>query len=126
MTKNNQDELIRACTTLQSLRENIKEMKNPDIEETFVNEFHNALDKLASSTGKDVSDFRIPDSKIAPIRTDIPVTYPGEGHTTGGTYSKEKYVDKPYLLTKIDSVLKYLEIITSEKPKRIGFRTSQD
>jgi len=125
MTENSQDELIRAYETLPALRKNIDQITKNEIEETFVNEFHNALDKLASSTGKDVSDFRIPNSELAPIITG-PTSFilGAPGNTT--TYSKEKYVNKQYFLMKIDSVLGYFEIITSEKPKRIGYNTHKD
>jgi len=37
------------------------------------------------------------------------------------SYSKEKYVDRAFMLTKLDAILSYFEIITSEKPRRIGF-----
>jgi len=121
MTKESQDAIIRAYATLKSLRSNIEQMAAYSIKETFVREFHSALDKLAG-IGIDVSEFRIPDSEIAPTRTANSVIQPGAGHTNRGTYSKEKYVNKRYFLMKIDTVLNYFESITSEKPKRIGFR----
>ena len=36
-------------------------------------------------------------------------------------YSEEKYVDTPYFLTKIDAILNYFDITTSEPPRTIGF-----
>ena len=120
MTKNNQDELARAYAMLQALRKNVEKMTKLSIEETFVHEFHSALGKL-TGIKIDVSEFRIPDSEIAPIRTSIPV-YSWDGGDNGrATYSKEKYVNKEYFLMKIDTALGYFEIITSEKPRKIGF-----
>ncbi|MBI2860884.1 MAG: hypothetical protein HYX91_05180 [Chloroflexi bacterium] len=123
MTKNNQDELVRAYAMLESLRKNIGEMAASNVSETYVGQFHDALDKLAGSL--DTSDFRIPASELAPIRTDIPVRSAGE-RNTGGTYSKEKYVKKTFMLIKIDTVLRYLEIVTSEQPRRIGFTKTDE
>ena len=126
MTKNSQDEIVRAYAILQALRKNIDQITKNSIEETYVNEFHSALDKL-TSIGIDVSEFHIPDSELTPIPdpTIVPVTYPGEsGRQT--RYTKEKYLDKQYFLMKIDSVLGYFERITSPEPKRAGFRTSKD
>ena len=49
MTNNSQDELIRAYAILKALKERLEQINNYFIEETFMNEFHNALDKLAES-----------------------------------------------------------------------------
>jgi hypothetical protein len=120
MTKNSQDELARAYATLSSLRKNISQMTSyRGVEEKYINEFHSVLDRLAD-IGIDVSEFRIPDSEVTPrvVSSNI--------FTDEKTFSEEKYVDKAYFLTKMDAILGYFEIITSEKPRRIGFRTSQE
>ena len=122
MVENKQDKLARAYATLKSLRNNIAEMTV--VEEKYVHEFHTALDKL-ESIGIDVSEFRIPDSEIAPIVTSIR-TLTFKDSPSGVTYSKEKYVDKAFILTKLDAILGYFEIITSEKPIRIGFHTPEN
>lgn len=124
MATNKQDVLARAYATLSSLRKNIDQM-TALVPETYLREFHAMLDRL-EGIGIDVSEFRIPDSEVKPKVTSVsPVNYIGGG---GGhvSYSKEKYVDKPYILTKIDAILGYFEIITSEKPKRIGFIKSDE
>jgi len=46
MTKNSQDELVRAYAMLASLRKNISEMKSYDVEEKYVLEFHSVLNRL--------------------------------------------------------------------------------
>lgn len=104
MTKNSQDELIRAYTNLKSLRNRIAEITN--VRDTYVNEFHSALIRL-QDIGIGVSEFWIPDSEINP-RTASINTLTGETRHT-----REKYVDQPYLLMKIDSILGYLEDVTS-------------
>jgi len=112
-----QDELIRAYATLKALRTNIDKMKEYSIEEKYVIEFHNVLSKL-EGVGINTAEFRIPDSEVKPqVRAWV-------GDVT--KYSEEKYIHRPYLLTKIDTVLGYFEIITSEKPKKIGFIKSDE
>ena len=114
MVKENQDAFVRAFAMLSSLRKNIGQMTDYSILETYVREFHTVLDKLGT-TRVDVSEFRIPDSEVKPRET-------GGSYVTGERwYSEEKYVDKPYFLTKLDAILGYFEIITSEKPRKIGF-----
>ncbi len=44
-----------------------------------------------------------------------------KGGRSETSYSEEKYVERTYILTKLDAILGYFEIITSEKPRRIGF-----
>lgn len=116
-----EDKLARAYATLTSLRRNISEMSTNLIPETYVNEFHNVLNKL-ESIGIDSAEFRVPDSEVKPTITSS--MWDGSRNLT--RYSEEKYVDKPYLLTKIDSVLSYFEIITSEKPRRMGYKRPDD
>lgn len=117
MVNNGQDVLIRAFAMLTALRKNIAEI-NYGVQETFVREFHSTLDKV-EAIGISVSEFRIPDSEVKPRVLSV--------HMGGGrTYSDEKYVDKSFILTKLDAVLDYLEIITSEKPRKMGFRKGDE
>lgn len=116
MTKNSQDELARAYAMLSALRKNIAQMS--DVTEAYVREFHSVLDKL-DRIGIDVTEFRIPDSAVQPRITAMFI----DGTKS---YSEEKYVDKPFILTKLDAVLGYFEIITSDKPKKMGFSPPQD
>jgi hypothetical protein len=120
MTQNHNDTVIRAYATLISLRKNIGEIPNIKIRETFVHEYHNVLDNL-QKMGVDLIEFRIPDSEVQPVDTAIQVITPGKS-VYMPKYSKEKYVDKPFILTKIDAILGYFSIITAEKPRSIGFQ----
>ena len=125
MATNKQDTLARARTTLSSLQRIIAQMTEYSVEEKFVREFHAVLDRL-EGIGMEVAEYRIPDSEVKPKVTGVsPVSYIGGG---GGhvSYSEEKYVERTYILTKIDAILGYFEIITSEKPKKTGFRTSDN
>lgn len=116
MTENRQDALVRAYAMLSALRKNISQIKDYSIEEKYVNEFHNALGKL-DSIGIETAEFRVPDSLVKPKITASWSDGDGSHHR----YSEEKYVERSFILTKIDAVLSYFEIITSEKPRRMGF-----
>jgi hypothetical protein len=108
-----QDILARAYFTLSSLRKNVSQMVSP-VPEKYAREYHAVLDRL-EGIGIDTSEFRIPDSEVTPrVRSFNTLT-------DETTYSKEKYCDLSFILTKLDAILGYLEIIMSEKPRSIGF-----
>ena len=125
MAKNQQDELARAYAMLKSLRSNIGQMATNLVPETYFREFHTVLDRL-EAIKIDVSDFRIQDSEVKPKITSLPTSHSRGGGGGGESYvsnSKEKYVERSFILTKLDAILGYFEIITSEKPREMGFRT---
>ena len=124
MATNNQDALTRAHAMLSSLRKNIDQMTEYNVTETYVHEFHNVLEKL-EGIGIDVSEFRIPDSELKHRDTAASMYVRGE-RISPYEPSEEKYVDRTLILTKLDAILGYFEIITSEKPKRMGFTKSNE
>ena len=105
---------------LKSLRKNIESMASNKVIETYVYEYHKALEKL-QAIGIDISEFRIPDAQLKHIDTAVPM-YQESKRVSSPKLSKEKYVDKPFILMKLDTVLGYFEIKTSEKPRDIGFK----
>lgn len=121
MAKNSQDELARAYAILSALRKNIDKMTEYSIEEKYVKEFHNVLDKL-ESVGIETADFRIPDSMVKPKITSSWM----EGGISHHRYSDEKYVERTFILTKIDAILGYFEFKTSDKPKKMGFHKAEE
>ena len=120
MVENKQDALARAYAMLSSLRNNIAQM-DYNVPEKYVREFHTALDRL-EGIGKEVSEFRIPDSALKPK--------PGASMYVEGkeifSSKGDICVERPFILTKLDAILGYFEIITSEEPKKIGFRPSSN
>ena len=116
MEENKQDELTRAYVKLSSLRKSIAQMSFP-IPEKYVHEFHTALDKL-ESIGVDVSEFRIPDSEVKP-QTIASAYVNGKKMWSNEVIS----VERSFILLKLDEILGYLAIITSEKPTKMGYRT---
>jgi hypothetical protein len=98
-------------------------MTESSVEEIYVKEYHSVLDKL-KKIGIETVEFRVDDSLVKQRNTGGWKDFgSGETHTS---YSKEKYVERAFLLTKIDTVLGYFEILTSEKPKSIGFNINRD
>lgn len=121
----NQDKLARAYSRLRSLRANLPENARSLVEEYYVVDYHEVLQHL-DDLGIDVSEFRVPDTLINPIPVAASVTHPwARTGKPSFTYSQERYVNRNILMSKIDAVLGYFELIT-EKPdepqKRIGFR----
>jgi hypothetical protein len=104
MATNNQDELARAYTMLSSLRKNVAEMT--EVAGMYVQEFHAVLDRLEKAD-IDVTEFRISGRAM---------------YFVGG----RSYVDKPFILTKLDALLGYFEIIAAEKPRSIGFHPPEN
>ena len=116
MATNKQDILARAYAMLSSLRKNIGETASHNVPEKYVHEFHTVLNKL-EGIGLDIAEFRIPDSAVKPRITASWM----EGAIPKESYSEEKYVERSFILTQLDAILGYFEIITSEKPRKIGF-----
>ncbi len=113
---NSQDEILRAYVLLKSLRKNIDQIGS--IPENYVREYHSILVKLENSTGIALLEFRIPDSEINPTITSV--------GPSGRHYSETKYAPRPFMLTKMDAIISYFEIITSPEPKKMGFHKSED
>jgi len=120
MQEKNQDSLKRAYATLQALRNNIDAITTVyGVEEKDVDQYHAALDML-EGIGIDVAQFRISSSEVQHrVAQVITVSYPGEA--APNQYTKEKYVRKGLLLTKLDTILMYFRLTHSDEPKRIGF-----
>jgi len=113
----NQDTLARAYAMLSALRRNIGQMTTDHVLETYVSEYHAVLDRL-EGIGIDVAEFRISDSVVKPK---ILTRTSHSGGRESITYSEEKYVERSFILTKLDAIIGYFEIITSEKPQKIGY-----
>jgi len=111
----NEDAIIRAYALLSSLRKNVDQ---PSIDEynsiksSYVEEYHKAL-SLLEEIGVDVSHFRIPDSELKPRLL--------MASSQGSTYSEEQYVRKSFFLSKLDAIITYFELRTSEPKKSMGF-----
>ena len=105
------NELYKSLAILTALKNNVA-LITGWVDEKYVKEFRNVLGKL-TSIGLQVDEFDVPNTEVKPRQTSI--------SRSGSTYSHEKYIDKYFLLTKIDSVLNYLNLILEKRPPELGF-----
>lgn len=110
MEETSGDTVARVYARLKGLRDNVDKLSR--VEDTYVKEYHVILDNL-DKVGIDTAEFRIEESEIRPRVTGIRDDRP--------SYSDKKYVAKALLLSKLDAILIYFELITADKPKRVGF-----
>lgn len=103
VSADSKDIQMRVLTKLSSLRKNVGELGTV-VEEMYVHEFHASLDRL-ESLGIDVSEFRIPDSALF-TKVLSSVWIDGVAHPS---YSREKYVEQAFLLTKLDAFIGYAQ-----------------
>jgi hypothetical protein len=107
----NQNELKKAFTTLDALKQNIPNDDDYVLDEKYANMFNKELDRLIN-LGFDVNEFKIPEQDIKQIEL--------SRHRSGKIdYTDEKYVDKKLFLIKLDSILAYFSIMDPEN--KIGF-----
>jgi hypothetical protein len=104
------DKLYKSLAILNALKSNVGSTSSVD--EKYVKEFRSVLDKL-KSIGLQVDDFDVPNSEVNPMLR--------ASSLSGDTYSREKYVDKYYFLTKVDAVLNYLDLLLEKRPPELGF-----
>ena len=112
MEKKEQDTLVRAYAMLMALQKNVAEL--PSVTEIYLTEYHLALDML-EGIGIDVTQFRIPSSEVQ--------RHVASFNLSDGSknYSKDKYIPKALLLTKLEAILTYFELTTSKEARKIGF-----
>jgi hypothetical protein len=77
-------------------------------------EYHGIVTALEQASGEDLSDFRIPGSKITPRVTSIQI---GSRHRPGRThYSSESYCRGEYFERQLEGLAAYLPHIHSPNP----------
>jgi hypothetical protein len=103
---------LKAKARLEAFKQNLP---GGSIEEIYVREYHEILDKIEAQTGEDLDDFRIPGSQLA--------ARPTSGSRSGryGTgpivwnYSKERYCTHDFFAIKLDGVLNFVNYMTPSK-----------
>ena len=115
MTEDTQNTPIQTLAILSLLEENIRTVQG-SISEPYVMEFHKILDNM-EHIGLDMSQFRAPESEVNPRCRSFNIS------TGQRSYSEEKYVEKPFLLTKVSATIKYIVMLLPDKAKKIGFDT---
>ncbi len=105
------DKVLRAYARIKALRDNLP---GPIVSEAYVGEFHDALGNLTQAR-LDIDEFRVPDSAV---------TYRWFPGGARRVKSDKRYVDREFMLTKVDAALLYLDLLlklTPEPPRELGF-----
>jgi hypothetical protein len=96
------------------MKDNLPE--NFEVDQKYVEEYHQILDLLQSASGSDLENFRVPASEIHPEVS-------GGNFITGQvTYSDRQVCERSYLMMKVDGVLGFFTIKTASKSKEFGFK----
>jgi len=107
------DQILRALSLINGIKSNVP--KDTKLPERWVQEYHNALQKVETAMDADLADFRIEESDLAAVPVSSNVL-------TGETrYSGDRYCEKALLLQKVDSVLNYLNSLLRPPEKKMGF-----
>ena len=105
--------IAEALARLKALRANLPD--HDEVEPKYARELHEIIALLEADSGSDLGSFRVPASEIRPIIVG------GNAITGHVDYSEEPYVERAYLLMKIDGVIGLFEILGSQERTRIGF-----
>lgn len=122
MVQNKQDTICRSYSRLTALKANLPTI-GWGIEEKFIKEYHYILVALEEAMEMTLGEFRIPDNELQRAMTSHTSSDPYFGGEEETTYTNERYCSRDYVLSKVDALLTYFQILTSpqEKPS-IGFK----
>ena len=109
------DRLRRAYAFLSSLKQNLPQTIHP-VHERYVREYHTIIDDL-KQLGFDLEQFRIPEPELKHKAVSIDMM------TGRDEYSKDRYVEKAFLLVKLDALLGYFTLVIDDKKPAIGFKS---
>ena len=110
-------DILESYSRLIAYRQHLPE---GDVEVPYIDEYHNILTALERATSANLTNFRVQQSAIRPVKT-------GGNYLTGESYySDEPYADRALVLMKVDGVLTMFKLSqSSEGTARapIGFDT---
>lgn len=114
------DEIIRSYSRLTSLKENLSADKSIFVEEKYILDYHEILNKLSQIAGSNLNEFQIPNCELKP--TQVGGHYDDETGEIDVQYSQERYCGKTYFFSKLDALLSYFSMkYFSEEKRKIGF-----
>jgi len=112
----NEAVITEAYARLESLRDNLPDFS---VGEKYVREFHEILQLLEKDSGADLTRFRVPAGEVKPRVTSA-------NYLRGTcTYSKTGYCDRSFLKMKVDAVIRFFELQSSNSKPAIGFALPQ-
>ena len=112
----NGDQILRAYSTLSSLRDNVP--KGYEVHEKWMHEYNGAIERLEKSLGIDLTEFKVPNSGLQK-------SIVSSNYMTGRvTYRDGLWCERAILMQKLASVLVYFTGLQGGQEKHIGFRPS--
>lgn len=113
-----QEEIKKAFVNLRSLKDNLP--KSLSINEKFVRMFHNEINRLVAIGFSGLDDFKVPENEIKHEMTSFTPAAPEFGQQESISYSQDRYIEREILLIKIDALLAYFQVSSTEV--EIGFK----
>ena len=110
---NDDDQILRAYAAITSIRANVPERH--EIEERWVIEFNNAIEKLEKSLGIDLQEFKVPRDALKRFVASC------NSMTNDVTYLEGQWCERAILMQKLDSVLVYFTGLQDREENKIGF-----
>lgn len=110
------DQLLRAYSTLVSLRDGVPVRR--DVHEKWVHQYNETIERLGDTLDLDLSEFLVPPAELQ--RSIV-----GYDPDTGGkTYREGLWCERSVLMQRINSVLTYFTGLQTGQETRIGFEAS--
>lgn len=108
--------IFKALAKLKGIRANVKEAAHYT-QEKYINEYNATVMEIAKASQDNLDTFLVPQAEIIPKIV-------SRSPSTGVKYSPDRWGETQLLLTKLDSITAYLEmLIGGREPKGpIGFR----
>lgn len=105
----NTDQISRAYSFLLSIKNNIPE--DFEVEDRWVKDFNNEVDRLEKSLGFDLQDFKVNMSELRKSIASYAPPDPWSEGTEGETiYRPGLWIDRSRLMVKVDSLLNHFSI----------------
>ena len=111
------DEIAKAFSMLSSLKQNIP--NNYQVDQSWVEDFHTALQQIESATGASLQEFRVSPQELKREKS-------GGNYVTGEVhYSGRTVVERTRLMLKVDAVLGFFQYEQDKPTKgKLGFSKS--
>jgi hypothetical protein len=107
------DEIAKAYVTLSSLKQNAP--TTFEIDKSWVDDFHTALDMVQTATGLNLKEFRI-------AQLDLHKETSGGNYLTGEVdYSGRTVIERSRFLLKVDAVFELLSISEEQTGKGLNW-----
>lgn len=110
----NGDQLLHSYSIISSLKINIPD--GYEINDTWVREYHSALEKMEKELALDLTDFKVPSEEVKR-------SVASSNYISGKvSYRDGLWCKRAILMHKVDSVLAYFSGLQSGEERKIGFR----